>query len=102
MSSTPSPQDEPQDENRSSLTGRQRLDTRWWWSPAMWMVVGVGVIVYQSGPISTGDTITLTWVMVAVGALVAVRGAWMLWTAWTAERAGATGSDASSDPPAQP
>lgn len=62
------------------------MSDRWWWSAAVWMVVGGGVIAYQSGPIRTGSAIALTWMMVAVGALVAIRGAVMLWNAWKVER----------------
>ena len=94
MSSTPPPEhdaDEPVEAGPSESTS---LFDRWWWSAALWMVVGVGVIAYQSGPIRDGNTIALTWVMVAVGALVAARGAMMLWTGWKDKKA----KTASPDP----
>ena len=86
MSSTPPPpagSDEPDE----SLPSRSALDDRWWWSAVLWMVVGVGVIIYQSGPIRSGTEIWLNWLMVTIGAVVAGRGAVMLWAAWRAHAA---------------
>lgn len=83
MSSTPSP---PDDSSAEAAETRSPLTDRWWWSAALWMVVGGGVIAYQSGPIRTGSAIALTWVMVAIGAVVAVRGAVKLWNDWKVER----------------
>ncbi|WP_372594267.1 hypothetical protein [Actinotalea sp.] len=86
MSTTPPPPDGTHPEDEAPAT-RSALDDRWWWSAVLWMVVGVGVIAYQSGPIRTGTAIGLTWVLVAIGALVAARGALMLWRAWRAQQA---------------
>ncbi len=83
MSSTPEPED---DATEVAPATRSPLTDRWWWSAALWMIVGGGVIVYQSGPIRSGSAIALTWVMVAVGALVAVRGLMMLRADWATER----------------
>ena len=99
MSSTPSPQDDsPETPPEDAPDTRSPLTDRWWWSAALWMVVGGGVIVYQSGPIRTGSAIALTWVMVAVGAAVAIRGAMMLWNDWKIERERATPPDPSDLP----
>jgi len=87
MSSTPPPEHDADEPVEAGTAASTSLFDRWWWSAALWMVVGVGVIAYQSGPIRDGNTIGLTWVMVAVGALVAARGVMMLWTSWKAQGA---------------
>ena len=84
MSSTPSPDDD--DASEAADPKPRRLDERWWWSAALRMVVGGGVIAYQSGPIRDGSAFWLTWVMVGVGAVVAVRGAMVLWSTWKVEQ----------------
>lgn len=83
MSSTPPPEDES---TQTEPASPRRLDERWWWSAALWIVVGGGVIAYQSGPIRDGSAFWLSWVMVAIGAAVAVRGVLKLREDWAVER----------------
>lgn len=86
------PTDEP--------AARTSLDSRWWWSAALWIVVGLGVIGYQSTAITAGDAIVLNWVMVAVGAAVAVVGLSSLKKAYDAHTAAE--SEAAHSPGATP
>lgn len=73
----------------SNLTfaGNRSLDSRWWWSPTLMIVVGAVVIGYQFGAILGEGGIWLNWVMVAVAAGVAIAGLVSLKRAYAAERA---------------
>ena len=66
---------------------RRSINDNWWWSPALMLIVGLGVIGYQSTPILAGEAIVLNWVMVVIGAVVAVLGLMQLKTAYAAHRA---------------
>ncbi|MBX9245085.1 hypothetical protein ICW40_09735 [Actinotalea ferrariae] len=67
----------PGDDERT-WAGNQPLDQRWWWSPALMIVVGVVVIAFQVSAY-TGDGGTwLNAVMIAVGAAVVVAGLFSL------------------------
>jgi hypothetical protein len=59
---------------RLTWAGNRPLDTRGWWSPALMIVVGVVVIGFQWSAIRVDGGIALNWVMVAVGAGVAIAG----------------------------
>lgn len=61
----------PDRPEQTTWAGNRSLDTRWWWSPALMIVVGVVVIAYQFGAILGEGGIVLNWVMVAIGAAVA-------------------------------
>lgn len=93
---TPPQDSTPADDGTTTWAGNRSLDSRWWWSPALMVVVGVAVIGYQSGPIRTGDAIVLNWVMVAVGAVVAAAGLLSLRRAYAEHRA----AQAHDEPPA--
>lgn len=62
------------DDDRTTWTGRPALDTRWWWSPALMIVVGVVVIGYQVSAYRGEGGIWLNGVMIVVGAGVVVAG----------------------------
>ena len=84
---TPQPAASTADDGTTTWAGNRSLDSRWWWSPFLWLVVGAAVIGYQSGPIRSGEAIVLTWVMVAIGAVVSVVGLVSLARAYAAHRA---------------
>ncbi|HEY3547493.1 MAG TPA: hypothetical protein VGK17_15585 [Propionicimonas sp.] len=73
---SPKPADAPDDPAMPETTwaGNQPLSGRWWWSPALMLVVGVVVTGYQTGPIRSGNGIVLNWVMAVIGVAVAVAG----------------------------
>ena len=77
---------EARDENLT-WAGNRPLTNRWWWSSAVLIVAGLAVAGYQSGPIRDGESIALNWVMVAVGAGVAIAGLVSLRRAHAAHRA---------------
>lgn len=89
----PAPDDRspvPSDDGAADRTwaGNQPLDQRWWWSPALMVVVGIAVIAYQVGAFrGEGGGFWLNWVMVAAGAAVAVWGLVRLKHAWDAHQA---------------
>ena len=93
-SANASSEDAAKDDTTMTWAGNRSLDSRWWWSPALWIVVGACVIGYQSGPIRSGEAIFLNWVMVAVGAAVAVAGLISLKRAHAQQRATGTGAAA--------
>lgn len=80
--------------------GNRPLDTRWWWSPALLVVVGVVVIWFQWSAIGAGSGIALNWVMVAIGAGVVIAGLVSLRRAHAAQR-DATGSPAGEGRPTE-
>ncbi|NCT90739.1 hypothetical protein GXB85_07240 [Cellulomonas sp. APG4] len=82
-----SPDRRPQgDGEERTWAGNVPLDRRWWWSPALMVVVGIAVAAYQYSVIADGTAIALTWVMVAIGAVVTVAGLVQLKRAWDVEQ----------------
>lgn len=63
----------PGDDERT-WAGNAPLDQRWWWSPALMIVVGVVVIAFQVSAYTGDGGIWLNAVMIAVGAAVVVAG----------------------------
>lgn len=82
------------DGEERTWAGNVPLDRRWWWSPALMIVVGIAVAAYQYSVIADGSAIALTWVMVAIGAVVAVAGLVQLKRAWDVEQARRRGDPA--------
>ena len=80
-SATP-PTDDPTSQSKVSraLAGSERsLDRRWWWQAFVFAIVGVAIIGFQWGVITSGDAILATWIMVAIGAALIVAGAVTAW-----------------------
>lgn len=93
----PEPTDDSQDRpEETTFAGNRSLDSRWWWSPALMIVVGVAVIGYQVSAYTNGGGIWMNAVMIVIGAAVAVAGLVSLWRAREAERA----KDATTPPSA--
>lgn len=59
---------------------------RWWWSGALRLVGGVGIVAYQV-PVLPDDAIVLNWVMVVIGVGVAAWGLQRLWQDYAIRRA---------------
>lgn len=87
------------DDDRTTWTGRPALDTRWWWSPALMIVVGGVVIAYQVAAYVGDGGIWLNAVMIAVGAAVVIAGLVSLRRAYRAHEA-ASQPDATPPPQA--
>lgn len=68
------PTETPSDRSDTTWAGNRSLDSRWWWSPALWIVVGLGVIAYQLGAYLGEGGMWLNAVMIAIGAGVALSG----------------------------
>lgn len=68
------PAETPQERPDTTWAGNRSLDSRWWWSPALWIVVGLGVIAYQLGAYFGEGGMWLNAVMIAIGAGVALSG----------------------------
>lgn len=68
------PAETPQERSDTTWAGNRSLDSRWWWSPALWIVVGLGVIAYQLGAYLGEGGMWLNAVMIAIGAGVALSG----------------------------
>ena len=96
---TPEPAVSAADDDTTTWAGNRSLDSRWWWSPFLWLVVGAAVIGYQSGPIRSGEAIVLTWVMVAIGAVVAAVGLVSFARAYATHRA--TQAEVRDEPPVE-
>lgn len=77
--STPERADEPTEQLNGPLTDR------WWWSGAFRMIAGGGVVAYQV-PVLQAEPFALTYVMVALGAAVAVWGVLVLRTDYAIHR----------------
>ena len=78
---------EPDGAETLTFAGNRSLDSRWWWSPALMIVVGAVVIGYQFGAIMGEGGIWLNWAMVAVGGGVSVAGLVSLRREYAAHRA---------------
>ncbi|NTW41413.1 MAG: hypothetical protein HGA44_16305 [Cellulomonadaceae bacterium] len=61
---------QPTEPERRTWAGNKPLDTRWWWSASLMIVVGLVVIGYQAKVLMAGTGIALNWVMVVIGAVV--------------------------------
>jgi hypothetical protein len=85
MADRPSPH--PSDEEPSTDAGVP-VHERWWWTGTFRAVLGLVVVGYQWGVISTGEAQALNWVVAAVGAAVAAWGLWLVLTAWQERQAG--------------
>ncbi|WP_182113917.1 MULTISPECIES: hypothetical protein [unclassified Actinotalea] len=85
----------PDDEQRT-WAGNRPLTTRWWWSPALMIVVGAVVIGYQVSAYVGEGGIFLNGVMIVIGAAVMVAGFVSLRRAHREQRA-----TVASPPPAQ-
>jgi len=72
----PAPRDEAnaEDSDQDSEKKPFSVADRWWWSGTFRTVIGIVIAYLQFGPISEGHSNWMNWVMVAVGAAVAVWG----------------------------
>lgn len=77
---------DPAREPGTTWAGNRSLDTRWWWSPTLMIVVGIAVIWYQFGAINGDGAIWMNWVLVAIGGAVGVAGLVSLARAYRAHR----------------
>lgn len=75
------------DEERTTWAGNAPLDTRWWWSPALMVVVGVVVIAYQVAAYRGEGGTWLNAAMILIGGGVAVTGLVSLLRAYRAKDA---------------
>ncbi|MCL3862422.1 hypothetical protein [Actinotalea sp. K2] len=75
-SSGPVKKQQPADDD-VTWTGMPALHKRWWWSAAVSAVAGAAIIGFQYGAVVDGG-VWLNWVMIAVGALLVVRGGFLL------------------------
>ena len=78
------PADDPQASRSAkvsrALAGSERsLDRRWWWQGFVFAIVGIAIIGFQWGVITTGKAIGATWVMVVIGAVLVLAGAVTAW-----------------------
>ncbi|WP_149205015.1 hypothetical protein [Actinotalea subterranea] len=64
----------PGAEERVTWAGNRPLDSRWWWSPSLMVVVGIVVIGYQMSAYLGEGGIWLNGVMIAVGVVVVGAG----------------------------
>ncbi len=103
---TPEPADErPEQDERSeqperTWAGNRPLDTRWWWSPALMVVVGGAVIGYQVAAYrGEGGGTWLNAAMILIGGAVAVWGLVSLVHAYRAEHAQAASQTPRTDAP---
>lgn len=76
----------PDDQQRTTWAGNAPLDSRWWWSPALMVVVGGVVIAYQVAAYTGEGGRWFNAVMIAIGAAVAVAGLVQLRRAHRAQR----------------
>ena len=75
LADAPAPSAKP-----SRLAGSERsLDRRWWWQGFVFAIVGVAIIGFQWGVITSGQAIAATWVMVVIGAALVVAGGVTAW-----------------------
>lgn len=80
MSNTPADETRPADdaaeapEQELTWAGNVPLTKRWWWHGALWIILGGGVVAYQSPVLLGGEPLALTWVMVALGLVVVGAG----------------------------
>lgn len=70
----PAPRDEAHADKDQGESEPFSLTNRWWWSGTFRTVIGIVIAVLQWGPISDGYSNWLNFVMIAVGAAVAVWG----------------------------
>lgn len=77
----PSAEDPPSQSKASrALGGGERsLDRRWWWQAFVFTIVGLAIIGFQWGVITSGQAIVATWIMVVIGAALIVAGAVTAW-----------------------
>ena len=54
--------------------GPTSLRDRWWWSPALSIVLGLAVAGYQWGPLTGSGGFWGNWLIAAIGVGVAVSG----------------------------
>lgn len=71
---SPDPAETPQEQSDLTFAGNRSLDSRWWWSSMVWIVVGLGVIAYQLGAYFGEGGMWMNAVMIAIGAGVAIAG----------------------------
>ncbi|WP_129337304.1 hypothetical protein [Cellulomonas endophytica] len=56
-------------------SGGTALRDRWWWSPTLWLVLGLAVAGYQVEPLRGTSALWANWLIAGLGLLVAVYGA---------------------------
>lgn len=80
-----------------SPTGRTSLDRRWWWQPAVLIVVGAVVVSYQYDAWSSGEAEWFNLAVGAIGATTALYGVYELVQAWRARSAAPPEDEAPAD-----
>lgn len=67
----PSDQPEPTEPDADAPTS---VRDNWWWSPAVAIVIGVVVVMFQVGPLTGSGGVWLNWVVVGLGIALAASG----------------------------